>query len=116
MMVSFIAINRILEKQAAEDPAVRRRLERSGKVVLSQARSLLDADLLARLRSFGIELEPKLYRELCSEHLSAEEISLALLGSRCRLLLEVVSPAYPNRQVRRIRYRGHRSVYCALTR
>src|SRR5437762_14187429 len=30
-------------------------------------------------------------------------------------LLEVVSPAYPNKRVRRIRYRGHRSVSSALT-
>ena len=102
MVVSFIAMDRIIEQQAAKDPAVRRRLKRSGKVTLRQARSLPDADVLARLRSFGIELDPKLYRGLCSEHLSAEEVSLALLGSRCRLLLEVVSPAYPNGRVRRL--------------
>jgi uncharacterized protein YchJ len=81
MRISFIAMNRIVERQAAEDPTVRRRLEHSGKVVLSHARSLPDVDLLAHLRSFGIELDPKLYRELSNKHLSAEEVSLALQES-----------------------------------
>jgi uncharacterized protein YchJ len=87
MHVSFIAMNRIVERQAAEDPAVRRQLERTGKVVLSQARSLPDAELLAHLRSFGIEVDPKQFRELCDKHLSAEEVSLVLQRS-CRAGLE----------------------------
>lgn len=74
MSFSFIALNRLVEDKAARDPAYRAELKRHGKVLLSEARSLSDEALLAKLAEFGVALDRERLRKLVGEFLSAEAI------------------------------------------
>ena len=79
-MFSWVAMDRIVEKQRAGDATYRKQSER--KVLRSDAQPLSDGDLLAKLRSFGIELDHPSLERLCREALSAEEIATPLLDQR----------------------------------
>jgi hypothetical protein len=79
-MISWVAMDRIVEKQRAADAAYRK--QAAGKVLRSDARLLTDGDLLAKLRSFGIDLDRPSLERLCSQALSAEEIAQPLLDQR----------------------------------
>ena len=48
----------------------------------SDAERLTDGELLAKLHSFGIELDRSLLERLCEQALSAEEIARPLLDQR----------------------------------
>ena len=56
------------------------RMEAAGRAYRANARSLTESELLARLRSFGIELDRPLLKRLCNQHLSAEEIAEPLIA------------------------------------
>ena len=58
------------------------RKQTAGKVLRSDAKRLTDDDLLAKLRSFGIELDRPALERLCEQALSAEEIAAPLLDQR----------------------------------
>ena len=79
-MLSWVAMDRIVEKQRAGDATYRKPSER--KVLRSDAQPLGDDDLLAKLRSFGIELDRVSLERLCLKALSAEEIAAPLLDQR----------------------------------
>src|SRR4029450_12350047 len=74
-MISWVAMDRIVERKRAADAAYRK--QAAGKVLRSDAKRLTDGELLAKLSSFGIELE-----RLCDQALSAEEIAQPLLDQR----------------------------------
>ena len=78
-MFSWV-IDRFAEKERARDATFRK--QSAGKVLRSDAQQLTDDDLLAKLRSFGIELDRPLLERLCREALSAEEIATPLLDQR----------------------------------
>jgi len=73
-------MDRIVERKRAEDAAYRK--QSAGKVLRSDAKLLTDGDLLAKLRSFGIEMDRSSLERLCSQALSAEEIAQPLLDQR----------------------------------
>jgi hypothetical protein len=79
MDLSFIAIDRIAESQAAMDKAYRAALKRKGKTPLSEAHALSDAELLARLENFDITLDRDSFQSLTTTFLSAEDIHRHLL-------------------------------------
>jgi hypothetical protein len=79
-MFSWVAIDRVAEKERARDATFRK--QSAGKVLRSDARQLTDDDLLSKLRSFGIELDPPRLERLCREALSAEEIATPWLDQR----------------------------------
>ena len=79
-MISWAAMDRIVERQRASDVAYRK--QAAGKVLRSDAKLLTDGDLLAKLRSFGIELDRSSLERLCGQALSAEEIAKPLLDQR----------------------------------
>lgn len=79
-MISWVAMDRIVERQRAADAAYRK--QAAGKVLRSDAKLLTDGDLLAKLRSFGIELDRSSLERLCGQALSAEEIAQPLLDQR----------------------------------
>jgi hypothetical protein len=54
-MISWVAMDRIVERKRASDAAYPKQV--AGKPLRSDAKSLSDGDLLAKLRSFGIELD-----------------------------------------------------------
>jgi hypothetical protein len=76
-MFSWVALDRFAEKERARDRTFRKQSAR--KVLRSDAQQLTDDDLLAKLRSFGIELDRPSLERLCREALSAEEIATPLL-------------------------------------
>ena len=53
-MISWVAMDRIVEKQRAADPEYRKNA--AGKVLRSDAKWLTDGELLTKLRSFGIDV------------------------------------------------------------
>src|SRR6516162_5210570 len=79
-MFSWVAIDRFAEKERAKSAAFRK--QSAGKVLRSDAKQLTDDDLLAKLRSFGIELDRPSLERLCREALSAEEIATSWLDQR----------------------------------
>jgi hypothetical protein len=79
-MLSWVALDRFAEKERARDATFRK--PSAAKVLRSDAQPLSDDDLLAKLRSFGIELDRPSLERLCREALSAEEIATPLLDQR----------------------------------
>ena len=62
MRVSYIAMNRKSEERAAKDAAYRRSLAKTGKALLLDARRLSDEELLGKLRSLNLTLDPGVVR------------------------------------------------------
>jgi tetratricopeptide (TPR) repeat protein len=79
-MISWAAMDRIVERRRAADAGYRK--QAAGKVLRSDARRLTDGELLAKLSSFGIELDRPSLERLCDQALSAEEIAQPLLDQR----------------------------------
>ena len=79
-MFSWVALDRFAEKERARDRTFLKQSAR--KVLRSDAKPLTDDDLLAKLRSFGIELDRPSLERLCREALSAEEIATPWLDQR----------------------------------
>src|SRR5438045_8548044 len=79
-MLSWRAMDRIVERKRAAGTAYRKQAE--GKVLRSDAKRLTDGELLAKLSSFGIELDRLSLERLCDQALSAEEIAQPLLDQR----------------------------------
>jgi hypothetical protein len=79
-MISWVAINRIAERAIASDAGYRKQM--AGRPLRSDAERLTDGELLAKLHSFGIDLDRASLGRLCEETLSAEEIARPLLESR----------------------------------
>jgi hypothetical protein len=61
-MISYVAMNRIVEERAASDPKYRKGLTRP---LRADARRLDDARLVEKLRSYGIDLDRTLLKALC---------------------------------------------------
>src|SRR5438067_7756011 len=79
-MMSGVAIDRIVERKRAADAGYGE--QSAGRVLRSDAKRLTDGELLAKLRSFGIELDRPSMERLCDQALSAEEIAQRLLNQR----------------------------------
>jgi len=79
-MFSWVAIDRFAEKERARDARFRK--QNADKVLRSDAQNLTDDDLLAKLWSFGIQLDRTALERLCREALSAEEMATPLLDQR----------------------------------
>jgi tetratricopeptide (TPR) repeat protein len=79
-MFSWVALDRFAEKERAKDATFRK--QSADKVLRSDAQPLTDDDLLAKLWSFGTELDRPSLERLCREALSAEEIAAPLLDQR----------------------------------
>ena len=78
MHISYIAINRIVEEKAASDKKYRRRLERVGRLLMSAVRKLPDEEILAKLKSIGIEPDKATLAEWSQGAASAQELSKQL--------------------------------------
>lgn len=79
-MISWVAMDRVVEGKRTADAGYR--AQAAGKVLRSDARYLTDGELLAKLSSFGIDLDRSSLERLCDEALSAEEIAKPLLDQR----------------------------------
>lgn len=76
-MFSYVAMDRMLEKEMA--PNAKPREKAAGRPIRSLAKPLTDGELVAKLRSFGIDLGRASLGALCHESLSAEEIARPLI-------------------------------------
>jgi hypothetical protein len=79
-MFSWVALDRFAQQERARNATFRKRS--AGKVLRSDAKPLSDDDLLAKLRSFGIELDRPSLERLCREALSADEIATPWFDQR----------------------------------
>jgi tetratricopeptide (TPR) repeat protein len=79
-MISWVAMDRIVERKMASD--ARYRQQAAGRPLRSRAQLLTDGELLAKLRSFGLDLDRSSLERLCDQALSAEEIVKTLLEQR----------------------------------
>jgi hypothetical protein len=77
-MISWVAMDRIVERKMAEDAEYRDTI--ADRPMRSSARYLSDGELLAKLRSFGIELDRSSLKRLCDESLSAQEVAKPLIA------------------------------------
>jgi hypothetical protein len=78
MHISIVAMNRMAETQAEKDPSYKEGLKRHGKMLLSDARKLGDAELLGKLAIFNIRLDRESFPEQCTHALSAEDLGRSL--------------------------------------
>src|SRR5260370_35833297 len=72
-MISWVAMDRVVERKRASDAAYRKQV--TGRPLRSDTQLLTDGDLLAKLRSFGIDLDRSSLEQLCDQALSAEELT-----------------------------------------
>jgi len=79
-MISWVAIDRIMERKIASDATYRR--QAAGRPLRSHGQRLTDGELLGKLRAFGIDLDRASLEPLCAKALSAEEIVTPLLAQR----------------------------------
>jgi len=79
-MISWVAMDRMVERKRASDAAYRKQV--TGRPLRSDTKLLTDGDLLAKLRSFGIDLDRSSLEQLCDQALSAEEITKPWLDQR----------------------------------
>jgi len=79
-MISWVAMDRIVERQRASDAVYRQ--QTAGRPLRSSAKRLSDGELVAKLRSFGVEMDCSELERLSDEALSAEEIARPLVERR----------------------------------
>src|SRR5260370_1374034 len=72
--LSWVALERIVSKEALSDEAIRRQLEQNARPQRSHTASMCDEDLLAKLRSLGVDADREKLAKLCEGALSAEEV------------------------------------------
>ena len=76
-MLSWVAMERIYEREVLPDPKLRK--EAGPRPLRADARRLTDGELLAKLRSFGIEIDRAWLERKCQRALSAQEIADPLM-------------------------------------
>ena len=79
-MISWVAMDRIVERKRATD--ARYRKQTAGRPLRSAGRPLSEADLLAKLATFGVALDRPTLERLCLQTLSTEKIAKPLLDHR----------------------------------
>ncbi|MGH9766149.1 MAG: SEC-C metal-binding domain-containing protein [Blastocatellia bacterium] len=77
-MISWVAMDRMVARKMADDAKYREKV--ADRPMRSSARYLSDGELLAKLRSFGVELDRSSIEGLCDESLSAQEIARPLIA------------------------------------
>ena len=85
-MLSWVAMERIYERQILPDAKLRK--QAGTRPLRADAQSFTDGELLARLRSFGVEMDRAWLERRCERALSAEEIAGALMDQSGRRGLE----------------------------
>lgn len=76
-MFSWVAMERIYEREVLPDAKLRK--QAGARPLRSDAKRLTDGELLAKLRSFGVEIDRAWLEGMCERALSAEEIAGPLL-------------------------------------
>ena len=77
-MISWVAMERIYTREVQRDAKLRK--QAGARPLRIHAQHLADEELLARLRSFGIDIDRAWLEQKCERALSAEEIAEPLLN------------------------------------
>jgi tetratricopeptide (TPR) repeat protein len=77
-MLSWVAMERIYEHEVLPDTKLRK--ETGERPLRAHAKRLTDGELLAKLRSFGIEIDRAWLERECTRALSAQEIASPLMN------------------------------------
>jgi tetratricopeptide (TPR) repeat protein len=77
MALSWVAMERIYEREVLPDAKLRK--QAGARPLRANAKRLTDGELLAKLRSFGIEIDRAWLEQRCQRALSAEEIAGPLM-------------------------------------
>lgn len=77
-MISWVAMNRMIEKKMSSDAEFCEQV--AGRPLRSAAKRQTDGELLARLHSFGIDLDRSSLARFCNGALSAEEMARPLIA------------------------------------
>ena len=75
MKISYKNINRMVENKMREDKKYRREMKLADRPVLSDGRKLSDEEITLKLRSFGLEMDREIFRDLSKKFLSAEDMT-----------------------------------------
>jgi hypothetical protein len=81
MKMSWVTLDRICREEARADD-ICRMVESTGRPLRSSAGHLSDAELLEKLRGFGVDLDRAGLEKLCEGALSAEEVARPLQDRR----------------------------------
>jgi tetratricopeptide (TPR) repeat protein len=76
-MLSWVAMERIYEREVLPDAKLRK--QAGERPLRAHAKHLTDGELLAKLRSFGIEIDRAWLEQKCRQSLSAQEIAGPLM-------------------------------------
>ena len=76
-MLSWVAMERIYEHEVLPDPKLRK--QAGERPLRAHAKRLTDGELLAKLRSFGVEIDRAWLEQKCEQALSAQEIAGPLM-------------------------------------
>src|SRR5258708_24246128 len=79
MKMSWVTLDRICAEEMLSDEKIRRLVEGGNRPLRSRAEQLNDAELLDKLRGFGLGLDRRSLERLCENALSAEEVAGPLL-------------------------------------
>jgi len=82
-MLSWVAMERIYEREVLPDAKLRQ--QAGERPLRAHAKRLTDGELLAKLRSFGVEIDRAWLEQKCEQALSAQEVAGPLMDqSRSR--------------------------------
>src|SRR5260221_8570687 len=79
MKMSWVTVDRICAEEMLSDEKIRRLVVGGNRPLRSRAEQLNDAELLDKLRGFGLGLDRRSLERLCEKALSAEEVAGPLL-------------------------------------
>src|SRR5258708_19406154 len=79
MKMSWVTLDRICAEEMLSDEKIRRLVEGGNRPLRSRAEQLNDAELLDKLRGFGLGLDRRSLERLCENALSAEEVAGPLI-------------------------------------
>jgi tetratricopeptide (TPR) repeat protein len=79
MTMSWVVLDRICEERRISDPSFRRQIDSGNRPLRSRAVHFSDAELLEKLREFGLDVDRGRLERLCEGALSAEEVARPLM-------------------------------------
>src|SRR5260221_13724218 len=82
MKMSWVTVDRICAEEMLSDENIRRLVEGGNRPLRSRAEQLNDAELLDKLRGFGLGLDRRSLERLCENALSAEEVAGSPIDGR----------------------------------
>lgn len=78
-MISAKVIARFTEENLASDPKLMQEFKKKGRFFMSDVRSMIDEEILAKLQSIGFQITRETLGEWCRKEISADNLSKRLI-------------------------------------